>query len=138
MRFSQFAMNGAMLCIGGLLLFSGAHRIYLYASFKAAGVAVIGVVDKAASGAGFGGRPLIRYQDLKGEGHIFKSRVKTHLLRAPKPGEAIPVIYLRQDPGAVMVDSRLHYFVLPLLLIVVGAAVAFRSVKNISRPLTGI
>lgn len=127
---SSLATNLFMLCIGLILSLPAAHRVYVYATFSMGAVFVQGAVDKPAAGADFGGRPLVRYHDLQGQEHIFKSRVKTHFLRAPRNGEEIRVMFLKTDPGTAMVESRLHYIFLPLLFIAVGVAVVVKALKN--------
>ena len=129
-RAGHLATNAFMLIIGVILSLPAAHRIYVYWAFRTAAVPVWGSVDKPAAGADFGGRPLVRYLDLEGEEHIFKSRVKTHIIQAPRQGEQIRVLFQREDPRNAMVDSRLHFLILPILFVTVGAAVIYRAVKN--------
>ncbi len=127
-----------MMLLGSILLIPSAGKIYAFYTFRNNTVAVYGTVDKTppAGGAGFGGRPLIRYEDREGNVHVFKSRDKTHFFVAPRKGERIKVLYLKSDPRTAMVDSRLHHIIIPLLFIAVGAAAIYWSLKNIWSEIT--
>ena len=126
----NLATNAFMLVLGLLLFIPAAQRMWVYASFYTNAVSVMGSVDKPSSGAGFGGRPLISYQDLSGAVHVFKSRVKTHFFMAPRKNEQVRVLFLESDPDQAMVDSSFHYILLPLGFLLIGAGVVLLALKN--------
>ena len=77
-----------------------------------------------------GGRPLLQYEDLQGNVHVVKSKVKTHCFAAPREGETIKVLFLENDLRTAMVDNAFQHVAVPLVFLVIGAYVIFPVVKN--------
>jgi hypothetical protein len=121
-----------MLLLGSIFLIPSTGKICSYYTFRNNAVSVFGTVDKAppGGGSGFGGRPLVRYEDLEGNVHVFKSRDKTHFFVAPQKGEPIKVLFLINDPRTAIVDSVLHHIYVPLIFSVIGLAVIYLALKN--------
>ncbi len=124
--------NVLMVFVGAIFLIPSTVKIYAYGQFYIRSVSVYGIVDKMplGGGSGFGGRPLVQYQDLQGNAHVIKSKVKTHFFLAPRKGEKIKVLFLEKDPQTAMVDSLFHYFILPLVFMGIGISLVFLAVKR--------
>jgi hypothetical protein len=136
MKFSMLNRNLIpnlfVLLLGSILMIPSTGKICSYFTFRNNAASVYGTVDKTppGGGSGFGGRPLVRYEDREGNVHVFKSRDQTHFFAAPQKGQTIKVLFLEKDPQTVIVDSVLHHIYVPFIFSVIGLIVIFLALKN--------
>ena len=119
-----------VLSLGLLFLLPSAYKLYTYCTFRFHAISVDGIITDASRGRDLGGRPFVTYQDLQGNSHGIKSKAKTHWFFAPKVGEKIKVIYDKRNPDVAIVDSTIHYIVLPLFFITTGVSFLFCLLRD--------
>jgi hypothetical protein len=119
-----------ILSLGLLFLLPSAYKLYTYCTFRYHAISVDGIITDALRGRDLGGRPFVTYQDLLGNSYERKSKAKTHWLFAPKVGEKIKVLYDKRNPAVAIVDSTIHYIVLPLIFIATGACFLFCLLRD--------
>lgn len=106
--------------LGIIMIIPALNQLYTYGNYIFWGDSTYGVIDHPASSRDIGGRPLIRYEDMTGSIHEFKSRAKTHLFFTPQRGEKIKILIAGDDSRKAIVNNLFHYLVLPLIFLVAG------------------
>jgi hypothetical protein len=119
-----------ILSLGLLFLLPSAYKLYTYCTFRYRAISVDGIITDALRGRDLGGRPFVAYEDLLGNSYERKSKAKTHWFFAPKTGEKIRVFYDKRDPAVAIVDSTIHYIIIPLFFIATGACFLFCFLRD--------
>ncbi len=119
-----------ILSLGLLFLLPSAYKLYTYCTFRYHAISADGIITDASRGRDLGGRPFVTYQDLLGNSYERKSKAKTHWFFAPKVGEKIKVLYDKRNPAVAIVDSTIHYIVLPLIFIATGACLLYCLLRD--------
>jgi hypothetical protein len=114
----------------GLIFILPSYKLYSYILFRYQSVSVNGIIVMPSRGRDIGARPLVEYHDQQGNTYEIKSKAKTHWLFAPKKGEQIKVLFLRDAPEKAMVDSIFYYVVLPLCFVAIGVTMVFLVFKR--------
>ncbi len=106
--------------IGSMLLLAGCNKLYFYVGLRLEGTETVGIIEHPATTTVLGGRPLVRYEDVAGKIHEFRSEAKTHWFSKPQKGETLAVIYHNEGSQREIVNNLTYYVFLPLGFIVVG------------------
>lgn len=121
-------LRAFFLLVGCMMLIAGFSKLYYYLDFRLVGTQTSGIIEHPATTTVLGGRPLIRYEDALGKIHEFRSKAKTHWFSKPQKGEAVSVIYKKQESQRAVVNNLLYYVILPLGFIAVGCYFSFQAV----------
>lgn len=118
------------LLVGVMMIITGCSKLYYYVDFRLMSVEVSGIVDHPATTTVLGGRPLIRYEDARGNIHEFRSKAKTHWFTKPQKGETLNILYKKNASQKAIVNDLLYYIFGPIGFIVVGVFFLIQAIHQ--------
>ena len=96
------------------------YKIYTFVNHKKESLIAIGKVVKQGKGQYLGCKPYIEFFDFEGSQIEIKSEINFHIFFCPKIGDKIKIYYNKNEPKNALIASRLHYFIIPGLFIILG------------------
>lgn len=111
--------------LGMIFLFPAGVKVTRYVFLCTHSTAVTGTVTRAGMGNYMGAKPYVTFTDHHGRVHEIKSRVNYHWFFSPAVGSKMRVRYPSNQPENAIVDSYLHYLIIPMVFVLIGVYILY-------------